>query len=307
MKLFEVLAVGDANIDTTIKVDHLPKHDDKVLGEKVSSQIGGTVANSACVLGSLGVKVTALAKVGTDGHGAEILNEYAKYNIDTSFVEQIEGFEANQAIIMLDDTGEKSLIFVPACHYEYSKSRAILAVSQAEYLYTMPGDICKFVEIAALAYKYETKVVVDIESTIVASKEDTHAILTHSDIVFFNEEGFTKAIEQDLTEEILHILIEQYNLDTIIVTLGANGVLAANNKGEIERHSGFEVEVIDTTGAGDTFNASFLFSKINGYQLDKSLEFSCAAAAYSIGGLGPKGAVPTIECVTEFLLVTTSR
>ncbi|KPM01477.1 carbohydrate kinase family protein [Vibrio splendidus] len=301
MKLFEVLAVGDANIDTTIRVSSLPKHDDKVLGEKVTEQVGGTVANSACVLGSLGAKVAVLAKVGTDSYGIKTLDEYTKYSIDTMYVEQIAGHHSNQAIVMLDDTGEKSLIFVPTTPYEYSADKVLRAVSNSQYMYTMPGNIGKFIDMASLARKFDTKVVVDIEPTIISNRQDTDDILRHSDIVFFNEEGFKKAIESEPSEVAMTEILERYKLSTVVVTLGSKGVVAAE-KNEFAKHDGFKVKVVDTTGAGDTFNASFLFSKINNYSLSESLEFACAAAAYSIGGLGPKGAVPTRDVVEQFIV-----
>lgn len=64
MKKYDVVAVGDANIDLMFRVPSLPRYDNKVVGEKINECVGGTVANSACVLGQLGSKTLSLSSVG---------------------------------------------------------------------------------------------------------------------------------------------------------------------------------------------------------------------------------------------------
>ncbi len=300
MKRYDVLAVGDANVDMTLKVDRLPKQDDKVLGIKIAEQVGGTVANSACVCGSLGLKTATLARVADDKYGIKVLDEYVKYNVDLKFVFQPKGYEQSTAIIMLDDSGEKSLIFVPSSSYEFNEELVVVAVASSRYLYTMPGNLAKFKEIAEIAKSNATKVVVDIEPTIVNQDGDLDIILTGADLVYFNKEGFKKATGKDASKDALVSMVESYQLDGVVVTLGKDGAIAFVN-GEYASYSGFNVPVVDTTGAGDTFNASFLYTQINKMPLSTGLEFACAAAAISVGSVGPKGNVPTLEKVAEFL------
>lgn len=300
MKRYDVLAVGDANVDMTLKVDRLPKQDDKVLGIKIAEQVGGTVANSACVCGSLGLKTATLARVADDKYGIKVLDEYVKYNVDLKFVFQPKGYEQSTAIIMLDDSGEKSLIFVPSSSYEFNEELVVVAVASSRYLYTMPGNLEKFKELARIAKNSSTKVVVDIEPTIVNKDGDLDIILTGADLVYFNKEGFKKATGQDASKDALTSMVESYQLDGVVVTLGKDGAIAFVN-GEFGSYPGFNVPVVDTTGAGDTFNASFLYTQINKMPLSSGLEFACAAAAISVGSVGPKGNVPTLEKVAEFL------
>ncbi|HHC6592913.1 TPA: carbohydrate kinase family protein [Vibrio parahaemolyticus] len=300
MKRYDVLAVGDANVDMTLKVDRLPKQDDKVLGIKIAEQVGGTVANSACVCGSLGLKTATLARVADDKYGVKVLDEYVKYNVDLKFVFQPKGYEQSTAIIMLDDSGEKSLIFVPSSSYEFNDELVVVAVASSRYLYTMPGNLDKFKEIAEIAKSNATKVVVDIEPTIVNQDGDLDIILTDADLVYFNKEGFKKATGKGVSKDALVSMVESYQLDGVVVTLGKDGAIAFVN-GEYASYSGFNVPVVDTTGAGDTFNASFLYTQINKMPLSTGLEFACAAAAISVGAVGPKGNVPTLDKVAEFL------
>ena len=59
--------------------------------------------------------------------------------------------------------------------------------------------------------------------------------------------------------------------------------------------------MVDSTGAGDTFNAAFLTSTIADYSLEKRVEFACAAGAISVTGLGPKGHLPSLDETFEFM------
>ncbi|MFV8406295.1 carbohydrate kinase family protein [Vibrio harveyi] len=300
MKLYDVLAIGDANIDMTLKVDRLPKQDDKVIGVKIAEQVGGTVANSACVCGSLGLKTATLARVADDKYGIKVLDEYVKHSVDLKFIFQPNGYEQSTAIIMLDDSGEKSLIFVPSSNYEFNEELVEVAIASSQYIYTMPGNLDTFKALAEVAQSKKTKVVVDIEPTIVNEEGDLDIILTGSDLVYFNKEGFLKATGQDASEATLVSMVEHYQLDGIVVTLGKDGAIAFVN-GEYSSYPGFNVPVVDTTGAGDTFNASFLYAQINKIPLDSGLEFACAAAAISVGYVGAKGSVPTLEKINEFI------
>ncbi|MDP6769211.1 MAG: carbohydrate kinase family protein, partial [Anaerolineales bacterium] len=65
--------------------------------------------------------------------------------------------------------------------------------------------------------------------------------------------------------------------------------------------NGYNVPVVDSTGAGDTFNAAFLTSTIADYSLEKRIEFACAAGAISVTGLGPKGHLPSFDETFEFM------
>ena len=86
----------------------------------------------------------------------------------------------------------------------------------------------------------------------------------------------------------------------VAVTLGGDGVLVATKEGK-QRVQGFKVPVVDTTGAGDTFNGAFATAIVNGKSLADALHYGNAAAALSIQRLGAQGGMPTKDEVTAFL------
>lgn len=300
MKNLDVVAIGNANIDLVFKIPRLLKNDDKVVGKKVMEAVGGTVANSACVMGQLGLSVASLSAVGTDRYGEKILEDFTRFNVNTDFIDVVPDLDANMAIIMLDDSREKALIYAPGEEPVVSKTRYQQAISQCKAIYTMPGDIDEFVKFATIARENHAQVVVDIEPHIADTVEKLDRILAHTDVAFFNLDGFVASMNQQPSQENLTVLCQRYGLHTIVVTRGAQGAIAVNKWGDSE-NDGYSVPVVDTTGAGDTFNGSFVYSLINHYSLDDALEFACACSAISIGYLGARGNIPSVGQVQRFI------
>ena len=110
-----------------------------------------------------------------------------------------------------------------------------------------------------------------------------------------NEHELSALYPNQSTEETLLA-----NENKIIVTLGSKGVGYADN-GNIHTVSGFKVEPVDTTGAGDTFNGAFATAIVNGKSLSDALHYGNAAAALSIQRLGAQGGMPTKDEVAAFL------
>lgn len=300
MKRYDVAAVGSGNIDMLFRVPSLPDRGGKRVGKLLDQQIGGTVANSACVMARLGVRVVSVSCVGDDGNGQKIMADFGKFNVNCDFVRTLPGHAANIAVIFTDDTGEKSLVYAPGDEPEWDDECVRSAIEQSYYIYTMPSDIDKFQKIATYAQQAKTKIIVDIEPHIASTPERLSRILSLADIVIFNKAGFIFGCGEEPEIENLQRLRQQYQLDAVVVTLDAEGVVAVTAS-ESERRTCFNVPVIDTTGAGDAFNGAFICSIINNANLYSALEFSSAVAAISITASGARGHLPDVQEVLSFI------
>ena len=83
-------------------------------------------------------------------------------------------------------------------------------------------------------------------------------------------------------------------------TLGPDGVLAWDGR-EMHYCRAFRVPVVDSTGAGDVFHAGYLYGLLKGWQLDRTLEFACAAAALNCTGIGARGGILGLGAVEELI------
>jgi ribokinase/sulfofructose kinase len=295
----DMLAVGGVDADLVLTVGELPSYDEKVMGTLVGWMAGGPAANSACAASRLGLRVAALAMVGDDRSGQISIDGYAEFGVDTSLIEVVPGATSPFTVILIPPTGEKAIVVVPGTPPSYSMDRVEQALRRTRVMYMMPGARAQFLELAGLARACGAEVMIDVESTVAIDPSSLRQALAAVDIASFNRDGFIAAAGEQPTVETVRRLLE-YGPHTIVVTLGAQGALAATAEHFAQR-PGHRVEAVDTTGAGDTFNAAFLCATLDGLALEQRLRFANAAAALSVTGMGPRGRLPTRQEVEIFL------
>jgi sulfofructose kinase len=299
LSTFDILAVGGVDADLVLTVDHLPSFDEKVIGRLVGRLPGGPAANSACAASRLGLRVAALATVGDDEAAQIIINGYTEFGVDTSLVEVAPEATSPFTVILIDPTGEKAIVVVPGSRPRYPMDRVEQALRRSRAMYMMPGDQAQFLELAQLAQACGAEVMIDVESTVGFEPATLARLLAPVDIASFNQDGFIAATGEQPSPEALRRLLD-YGPHTVVVTRGALGALAvtADQAAEVQ---GYRMEVVDTTGAGDTFNAAFLCATFDGLALDQRLRFANAAAALSVTSIGPRGNLPTRREIEQFL------
>jgi ribokinase/sulfofructose kinase len=281
------------------RIGSLPSHDEKVMGRLVGWMAGGPAANAACAASRLGLHVAALAMLGDDMSGQIAIDGYAEYDVDTSLIEVAPGATSPFTVILIDSTGEKAIVVVPGTPPSYRMDRVEQALRRTRVMYMMPGARAQFLELAGLARACGAEVMIDVESTVGIDPASLRQVLAAVDIASFNRDGFVAATGEQPTAEALRRLLD-HGPHTIVVTQGARGALAATAEHMAEQ-PGYRVEVVDTTGAGDTFNAAFLSATLAGLALGERLRFANAAAALSVTAMGPRGRLPTRQEVEVFL------
>ncbi len=296
---YDVLAVGGVDIDIVMTVDSLPGHGEKVMGRFVGRLPGGTVGNFACAAGQLGLRVASFATVGADEAGRLVTEDFARFGVSTDFVERRADTETHFTVILIEPSGERSIVVVPMFEETLDMERARIALPQVRSMYAMPHNPDQFIRLAGLARELGVLVMIDVESTIGADRATLERMLAWVDIASFNEAGLIACSGEAATVEGARQLLA-YGPRIVAVTLGSRGSLAVSAN-EVAEEKGFTVPVRDTTGAGDTFNAAFLTATLRGDALGPSLAYANAAAAISVSGLGPRGHLPTHEEVERLM------
>jgi sugar/nucleoside kinase (ribokinase family) len=295
----DVLAVGGATVDTVITVARLPSHDEKVMGKLVGHLPGGPAGNFACAASRLGLRVAQVAEVGDDAAGRRIVAEFQRYGVDTALIEVIPGTSSDFTIGLVDPSGEKAMVVVPMQEAPCRLDRARTVLPGARLLFTMPNNRAQFAALARLARDCGVLVMIDIEPTVLAGGPDLGTLLRDPDIVSFNRDSFVAATGVEPT-----IAAARQMLDLgpriVVVTLGARGALAVERDAAAEC-AGYRVDVVDTTGASDTFNAAFARATLDGAPLTTCLQFANAAAALAVTALGPRGHLPSAAEVASFM------
>lgn len=296
---FDIIAIDGIDLDIVMKVEQLPGYGEKVMGDLVGRLPGGPCANFACAAARLGMKVASFATVGDDVEGQIIIDDFTKYGVSTEFMQVQAGEPTPFTVILIEPDGERSIIVIPTFKPSYHDDAFQHACSQTRAIHTFPNDPEQFIRLARIAHANQTKVMIDVEATTNARRQDLEAMLRWVDIASFNEQGFVRISGNPATIDGARKLLA-YGPEVVVVTLAGKGALAVtvDSAAQISGHS---VVVKDTTGAGDTFNAAFLSSILQGNSLEQCLTFANAAAALSVTGLGPRGGLPTAAQIEVFL------
>ncbi len=291
----DVLGIGGIDRDLVLKVPCVPGHDEKVRGEFVGWFSGGPVANMACAASRLGLAVHAVCQVGDDG-GEQFLADYRQFGVDTDLCRVLPGAVTPFTVILIDPTGEKVIVYSSVTPITYEWDRLARAMARTKVVFLLPHTPA-FSKLAALAHSQGAKVMTDIEERGDRDATGLPALLQEVDIASFNQFGVRSWTGQEPSRELAHSLLE-HGPETILFTLGAHGAIGAD-----ARHAlacpGIAVQVIDSTGAGDTFHGAFLASYLQGHDLRASLPFANAAGALSVTAMGPRGLLPTLQEVRD--------
>jgi sulfofructose kinase len=296
---FDVIATGGVDVDLVLTVDAIPSEGETVMGELVGRLPGGTVANFACAAARIGMQSASLASVGDDSAGRALIQDFERFGVDTSFVSVLAEVETNFTVVLVAPSGERSIVVVPMFKTAYDPEVARRAYASGRAAYMMTGQGEEFIQLAELARSEGALVMVDMDPTIGAAPAGVEDVLTRVNVACLNHHAFAAVAREQPSVAAARRLLD-YGPQVVVVTSGSGGALAVTAD-ETASVPGWKVEVRDTTGAGDTFNAAFLAGTLRREPLEKRLRFANAAAAIAVTGLGPRGHLPTRTEVERLL------
>ena len=297
-RTFDLLAYGDPNVDSLFEAAVIPGPDQKVLGRNLGTFAGGTVANVACAASRLGARVASYGRVGSDAAGTMLRRDNDIFGVSNHYVTTTDQPSA-AAMIMVDASGEKALIYAPMPADPLDEARFAEAARRSRVVYAMPYDLEEFRRVAAIARENGAEVAIDIEAAVAPDAGRLNALLSLSDIVFMNEGGFRATQMGDITEVTVRPLVER-GPRLVVVTMAGKGALAVTRE-TAWRQAAFPTKVVDATGAGDCFNGAFLAATLAGRPIGESLAFACAAASLAVSAVGARSGIPELSAVEALL------
>jgi ribokinase len=287
----KITVIGSINMDLVTQTNSVPKMGETVMGQSFFTIPGGKGANQAVAAAKLGADVTMIGLVGDDAFGREYIDYLKTQKVDVNHVQPVADEKTGIASILLSG-GDNSIIVVPGANHRMTPElveRHEDVIANSDLLLLQLEIPMESVEKAAeLAKKHGVKVVLNPAPFQRMSK----SLLENVDYITPNEHE----------AELLMKAAEEPNLflNKLVVTRGSEGVsYIENNQGFYV--GSYQVDVIDTTGAGDTFNGAFSVALLEGKKMSDSCKFACAAAALSVTKLGAQVGMPDREEVKTFL------
>ncbi|MFC4620471.1 ribokinase [Camelliibacillus cellulosilyticus] len=286
----KVTVIGSLNMDLVTEASVLPKRGETVFGEQFTLQPGGKGANQAVAAARLGAEVTMVGCVGKDVFGEQIRANLAANGVRTDYIRDIPDVSSGTATIMINN-GDNRIIVVAGANS-----------------HLLAEDIHR----ADDAIRESDVVLLQLETPLETVTAAAHAAKSHGALVILNPAPY-RTLPSDLLELVDYITPNKLEFDAmmrqglskdiakkIIVTKGKEGSRYFDGTERVKIPS-FAVEVVDTTGAGDTFNGALGVALGAKKSLHDAVVFANAAGALSVTRWGAQAGMPTLEDVVRFI------
>lgn len=285
-RTYDILGIGDADIDLMVSVKNFPAAGQKSSGQLLGRYPGGMVANLLASAATFGAKCCGILCVGDDDFGRETLADLTARGIDVEHSIIRSGESTYFTTTCIAPDGEKRMILCfGGAIYPTAEEVEDAALACATYVHMTGSHTSLTIPVAARAKALGTKVSFDLErlqSPMDPSTRDT--LLSLADILFPNEEGLYSYSGCSSIEQGARALLQK-GPEIVVVTKGAQGVEVFTNQLHFSVPA-LNGEAVDTTGAGDTFNGAFLAALCRHHTLQDCARLASAAAAIQISAVG---------------------
>jgi ribokinase len=303
MEKVDIVGLGEVVLDWVTEIPHFPQPDEKIDALSENYFPGGVTANYLVATARLGGRSGFFGAVGCDPYGDYLVDDFVKEGVDTTHIKKIRDKKTPVNFIFIAQ-GEKTIIQSP--HMQTTKIESDdlneAYISNSKLLHTTIIHQKVTEKAIEIAKKNNVKVSIDLEAQIaLRGWSNLKKLLMSADILLPNKEGAKSITKSNNPEKAAEILVKK-GIPIVIITLGSNGVLITTNEFQ-KRIPTYDIKnVIDTTGAGDTFNGAFSLAYwIKGWDLEKSCVFANAAASLKIQKLGARSGMPNEAKLIEFL------
>lgn len=293
----KVLNFGSINIDYLYELEHFVQPGETIHSRALHKNSGGKGMNQSVALAKAGVAVYHAGMIGEQDQEF-LLGLFRQYGVRTDYIQAVPT-PTGHAIIQVTDTGENSIILYGGANQQIGPSYVEEVLSQFG-----PGDFCILQnEISCLrlilekAHERGMRIVLNPSPF---QQELMTYPLQYVEYFLLNEvEGFQMTGERQ-PDRILQALKKDFPQGKFVLTLGKQGVLYGDPQQQCS-FGIFDIPVVDTTAAGDTFTGYFIYGVLQGLPVPDTLRLASAASSLTVSRQGAAQSIPYRQEVEEFL------
>lgn len=292
-----IACLGGAVVDLVYGLDELPGRDGKVRARSYFETGGGMAANAAVAINRLGGSASWWGRVGDDDIGSKVLDGLRREGVAVTDVRIIPGVVSSHSLVLTDRAGNRAIVLYRSDALDPDPSWLPLeAVASVDAVLADNRWIEGSVAILTAAREAGKFGVLDADSgadsrTIEAVRSATHTV--------FSEPGLAELFETSDPDEGLRRAGELAPF--VAVTLGASGVRWRGPDHRIGHMPAFEVDAVETVGAGDVFHGCFAHALAEGRHEVEAIRFASAAAAIKCSAEGGRSSFPSLSAVERFM------
>src|SRR6266567_7578465 len=294
--IVDVVGVGLNATDTLIPLPHYPAPGSKVEFRSASVLPGGQVASAVIACQHWGMRTRYVGKVGDDDAAMLHRSEFARAGVETHLV-TAQGCASQQAFILVDDAGERTVLWKRDNRLTLRPEELERQwIVDARALHVDGHDTAAAAVAAGWARAAGIPVIADLDEIY----PGVEALLKNISYLITSRDIPGRLMEEPDLRQSLPALRERFGCRLTAATLGEEGVLAWDGT-RFHYASAFRIEPVDTTGAGDIFHAGFIYGLLQGWALQRQLDFACAAAALNCTAVGARGGIRTVGDVEHLM------
>ncbi len=305
-----IVVVGSINTDLVVRTERIPRRGETVHGTSFRPYPGGKVANQAVAIAKLAHPITLIGKLGGDRLGDELLENLIAAGVECTAIGRTNG-SSGIAIIITEESGENSIVVVGGANEELGPED-ILQYSQVIQsagivLLQLEIPLATIEAVSRIACESNVPVMLDPAPAAALPKTLLERItwLTPNEteiglLLNAPREIVGENDARDLAEQLL-----ASGVKNVIIKMGAKGSYLALADGLRSAIPSFSVKAIDTTAAGDAYNAGFAVALIRGMTPQDAAVYASAAAAISVTREGAQPSMANSEEVRQLLKMKT--
>jgi sugar/nucleoside kinase (ribokinase family) len=304
MKKFDVIVVGELNVDIILnRIDRFPEMGKEILAGSLDLTLGSSSAIFASNLSSIGSKVSFLGKIGKDGFASTVLSSLQSKGVETSHIIQSDTLNTG-ATLVLNFQQDRAMVTYPGAMEDLTLNDIdfgyIASASHMHFssVFLQPGIRHHLPQLFKKAISLGLTTSLDPQWDP-AEKWDVNLreLLPFLSVFMPNMNEFQFLTSTNSLEEGIE-KIRQYSPNlTLVVKDGANGAFGWKQNELIHQPAFLNENVVDCIGAGDSFNAGFIYKFTQGDSFKKCLEFGALTGAISTTKAGGTGAFENLEMV----------
>lgn len=294
-------------------VDAIPAGGNVEFIDEIRLTVAGTAGGTVVDLAKLGLNCLAVGAVGDDEKADFVLSTLKKFGVDTAQMQQLKGVPTSATILNVRRNGDRPALHqrgasdhfeVPDAALDAVLAPSIIHLGGTGLLAKLDGE--PSARLLAEAKRRGRTVTFDLLGANAGTLGLIAPLLANIDYFMPSIEEARMISGQSEVEAAGQFFIDR-GVRNCVFTLGGEGVCFMDHAGQVMRQPAFDIQVVDTTGCGDAFDAGFITALHHKMELKTALNFAQASAALVATGLGSDAGIRSFKDTVDFMNTTPIR
>ena len=299
--MLDILIAGELNVDVFMAgLRQAPEFGREILCDGYQELAGSSTGNTICTAASLGLKTAVFGRLGRDRFGETMIRALERYGVETRFIDISDAYQTGVTVSMSNDRDRAMVTYFGDTINAFDACEIPIEAAGARHVH-MPSFYLNPRVQPGLAELYERAHALGMTTSLDAGWDESgnwHAhldgVLRHTDF-FFPNESETQAITGEADPARGAAALAQLGCNVVVKCGGNGSYYCAGGSADVQHFPGYPTRLVETTGAGDSFNAGFLYVYLNGGEIADCMRMGNAVGALSVQRNGGVENCPTLQ------------